>query len=93
METIPFFEFAYGEIDAFRILCHRYQHHGPDFHVEAVVPQLSPTNIYPRRRVWLRHAPTGVWRIYPGGSEDAWLIEFERDLSNHVFSHRLDGAH
>lgn len=85
METIPLHEFPTPEIDAFRILCNRYGHSADDFLVGAAVPKRSATNVYKQRRVTLLHRDTGISRLYLAGTDDAWLIDFERDLSNVAF--------
>jgi hypothetical protein len=93
METISFLEFPATEIDAFRILCNRYGHTADAFAVEAVVPQRAAANIYARRRITLNHIETGIWRVYPAGTDDTWLIDFERDLSNMAFVPEKAGLH
>jgi hypothetical protein len=93
METIPFLKFPAPEIDAFSILCNRYGHTPHAFAVLAVVPKRSPTNVYKKRRVTLLHRETGIWRVYPAGTDDTWLIDFERDLSNIAFVPEKAGRH
>jgi hypothetical protein len=93
METIPFHEFSTPEIDAFRILCNHYGHAADAFAVQAVVPKRSPSNVYQQRKVTLLHRETGIWRVYPAGTDDTWLIDFERDLSNIAFVPEKSGRH
>jgi hypothetical protein len=93
METIPYLEFPPAEINAFRILCDRYGHTADVFALEAVVPVRLADYTFKKRRITVLHRDTTIWRIYPAGADDTWLIDFERDLSNAVFSREKPELH